>query len=305
MPINVNDPEYVRAEKDFYESNTSEEKLVALKKMISHMPKHKGAENLRQQLTTRRKKLEAQIIKAKKSGKSSYQGIKKHDMQAVIIGKTNSGKSALLKLLTNAKPKVSEIKYSTSYPQIGMMSYATTQIQIIENPAIDSPAYDKGLTNSADTLIVLVTNLEEIDEIKKQLKNSKAKIIVAFNKTDVLYEEQKRKLEATLRSKKHNYILISTKTEEGIGTLQGMVFQSFDKIRVYTKDPGKKEHNKQNPLILKPNSTVKEVSEKILHGFSKKVKEIRIWGPSSKFPGQTIGLAHKLKDKDIVEFKTR
>jgi hypothetical protein len=37
--------------------------------MISHAPAHKGAENLRQQLTTRRKKIEEQIKKQKKVGK--------------------------------------------------------------------------------------------------------------------------------------------------------------------------------------------------------------------------------------------
>ena len=56
---------------------------------------------------------------------------------------------------------------------------------------------------------------------------------------------------------------------------------------------------------MKPNSKVIHVAEKILKGFSKKVKETKIWGPSSKFPGQKVGLQHKLKDLDVVEFKTR
>jgi len=56
---------------------------------------------------------------------------------------------------------------------------------------------------------------------------------------------------------------------------------------------------------MKPDSILKDVAEKILKGFSKKVKETRIWGPSSKFAGQKIGLQHKLKDLDVVEFKTR
>ena len=34
------------------------------------------------------------------------------------------------------------------------------------------------------------------------------------------------------------------------------------------------------------------------------VKEIRITGPSSKFPNQRVGLSHILKDKDIIEFHT-
>ena len=36
-----------------------------------------------------------------------------------------------------------------------------------------------------------------------------------------------------------------------------------------------------------------------------KVKETRIWGPSSKFSGQVVGLKHVLKDMDVVEFKTK
>ena len=268
------------------------------------MPKHKGAENLRQQLTTRRKKLENLIIKKKKSSKSSKTGIKKSDMQAVIVGKTNSGKSNLLKFLTNASPKISKIQFTTQRPEIGMMNYATTQIQIIENPAIDSPNYNKGLTNSADTLILIATSLEEIELLKKQIK-TKQKQIIVFNKIDLFDTEQRRKLEATLKSKKYNFVIVSTKTSEGLEDLKGKIFQSFDKIRIYTKDPNKKEHDTKKPVILKPGATVKKVAEKILHGFSKQVKQIKIWGPSSKFPGQVVGLNHKLKDLDIVEFKTR
>ena len=48
-----------------------------------------------------------------------------------------------------------------------------------------------------------------------------------------------------------------------------------------------------------------DVAEKILHGFSNKVKETKIWGPSSKFSGQIVSFRHVLKDMDIVEFKTK
>ena len=35
-----------------------------------------------------------------------------------------------------------------------------------------------------------------------------------------------------------------------------------------------------------------------------KIRYAKIWGPSSKFAGQKIGLKHVVKDKDIVEFVT-
>ncbi len=303
MPINVNDPEYVKFEKEYYDAGTLDEKIIALKGMISHAPSHKGGENLRAQLKTRLKKLQEQLIKNKKSGKSSKTGIKKEDMQIVIIGKTNSGKSSLLNILTNANPRISEIKFTTSKPTIGMLNLEGINMQIIENPSIDSENFDKGLTNSADTILLLIDKLEDLNEIKKFTDKSPANQIIVFNKIDKLIENEKRKLTATLKSKKYDFVLISTKTKEGIDELKNKIFQSFNKIRIYTKEPGKEKSPK--PIIMKQNSMVFDVAEKILKGFSKNVSETKIWGPSSKFAGQKVGLKHKLKDLDVVEFKTR
>lgn len=306
MPVNVNDPEYVQAEKEYHDASSIEIQLVALNKMISHAPSHKGAENLRQQLTTRRKRLENQLEKKKRSGKSTQIGIKKADMQAIIIGKTNSGKSSLLKALTNATPLISQNKFTTNKPIIGMMPYKGTQIQLIENPAIENDKLDKGLLHSADTLILLINNLKEIEEIKKILTKAPGKKIIVFNKIDLLNEKEKRKISATLQSKKHNFILISSIPEllnNNLEELKKKIFDSFDILRVFTKEPGKEKEKR--PMIMKPNSTVKHVAEKILKGLGKKVKETKIWGPSSKFGGQKVGLNHKLKDRDVVEFKTK
>ena len=57
-------------------------------------------------------------------------------------------------------------------------------------------------------------------------------------------------------------------------------------------------------MILKPNSNIKDVAEKILKGLSRRIKKTKIWGPSSKFSGQIVGLNHKVKDLDTVEFTT-
>ena len=301
MPINAH-PDYLAAEKEYHLAQTLEKKIEKLKKMISVAPSHKGAENLRAQLKTRLKKFQGQLEKSKKSGKSSFKGIKKEDHQVVIIGKTNSGKSSLLKSLTNAKPKISEISFTTKQPIIGMMGYETINFQIIENPAIESEYYNKGLTNSADTLVIVVDNIEEIRKISEQLDKAKGKQIIVFNNKNKK-EFEIRKIKATLQSKKYNFVLINAKTRENLDELKNKIFQTFDKIRVYTKEPGKEKSNK--PMILNPGSTIKDVSEKILKGFSNNVKETKIWGPSSKFPGQKVGLKHKVKDLDIVEFKTR
>jgi uncharacterized protein len=306
MPININDPEYVSAEKAFYAADTPNEQLIALKKMISHMPGHKGAENLRQQLTTKRKKLESQIEKKKKSGKSTKIGIRKGDMQAIIVGKTNSGKSTLLKILTKAKPKISQTKFTTNESTPGIMEYENAHIQLIEIPAIEGEFFDKSIAHTADTILILISSLNEIPELEKNLQMATGKKIIIFNKSDKLNSQEKRKIKAYLQSKKYNFEIISSIPswpENNIEELKKKIFNSFDIIRIFTKEPGK--DTEKRPVILKPNSTVKDIAEKILKGFSKKIKKTKIWGPSSKFSGQIVGLNHKLKDRDVVEFTTK
>ncbi len=302
MPINAH-PEFLEAEKIYLKAETKEQKIIALKKMISHAPSHKGAENLRAQLKRRLAKLKYANEKEIKKTKSTKSGIKKEDMQAVIIGETGVGKSRLLTTLTNATPKIAETlfeRYTTTKPEIGIMNYQGCQIQLIENPAIESKHYDKGLSNSADTVIILFADFAQLERIEKEIKNTKGKRIVVFiNK----FPEQIRKLKARLESKKYNFVILNLNTKENLEELKEKIFQSFDKIRIYTKEPGKPP-DKKRPLVLKPNSTVKHVANKIIRNL-KNLKEIRIWGPSSKFSGQVVGLQHELKDLDIVEFRTR
>ena len=302
MPINAH-PDFIQAEKEYIQAQTLEERIEKLKKMISHAPAHKGGENLRAQLRTRLKKFLEQQEKSKKVGKSSKKGIKKEDMQAILIGNTNSGKSSLLKILTNASPKISQNKFTTTEPKLGMMGYATTSIQLIEIPPIDSEFYDKGIVYTADLVLILVNSIEELKEIEPKIRTSGKKIIV-LSKSDLLSHQEKRKYSATLQSKKYNFVTTSTKTKENIEELREKIFQSFNKLRVYTKEPGKKA-DKHRPMILEPGKNVKDVAEKILKGFSSRITQIRIWGPSSKFPGQIVGPKHKIKDLDIVEFKTK
>jgi len=301
MPINAS-PHFERAQSEHEAAVGTEAKIRTLKKMLTLAPKHKGSENLLKQLKTRLKKLKYANEKESKKAGSTQKGIKKHDLQAVIIGKTNSGKSSLISILTNAKPKISENKFTTTKPNIGMMTFEKIGIQLIEIPAIESEYYDKGVMNTADTILIVVNKIEQIKEILEKIKSSTGKKIIVFNKIDLLDKQEQRKLSATLQSKKYNFVLISTKTKENLDELKNKLFQSFDKIRVYTKEPGKEKSPK--PIIMKPDSTLKDVAEKILKGFSEKVKETKIWGPSSKFPGQKVGLKHKLKDLDVVKFKT-
>lgn len=304
-------PFYKEAEKNFLLATTSEEKIACLEIMIRECPKHKSSENMLQNLTRRLKRFKQSLAKSKKSGKGKKEGIKKADMQAVLIGFPNTGKSSLFNLLTNQNSKTSPLPYTTYEPVLGTINYENTKIQIIDSPPF--PSHDKSLINSTDTLLLIIDNLEQIKKAEKFIDKSKSEKIIIYNKSDLLNEKnenkkERRKIEATLKSKKLNFSIISsTKPDKNnIEQLKKKIFDSFvpkKVIRIYTKEPHKPAT--KEPMILKQDSTVEEVAEKILKGMSKKIKRTKIWGPSSKFSGQVIGLEHKLKDQDTIEFQTR
>jgi uncharacterized protein len=296
-------PFYQRAEQEYLEAKNDEERIPCLEVMIKECPKHKSSENMLKNLTNRLRRLKETVEKQKKSGKAKQQGIKKSEMQCVIVGTANTGKSTLFNMLTNLHAKTSPHSFTTYCPQMGTMQFEDAQIQIIDDAPI--PNQDKSLVNSTDTILIVVDSLEQLKEIEKQIWNSKAKRIYIFNKSDLISEDEKRKIEANSKSKLKIKIFFvgknSVKIE--IEKLKKEIFNTFPIIRVYTKEP-KKEPSKE-PMILKKDADIKTAAEKILKGLSKKIKRVKLWGPSSKFGGQIVGVDHKLKDKDIIEFQIK
>ena len=299
-------PFYKKAEENFLSAKTDEERLNWLEEMIRECPKHKSSEKMLANLKTRRIKLVEKIERIKKSKKSSgssQETIKKYDMQVALIGETNSGKSSIISSITNANSKISENKFSTKIPIQGIMEYSGVQIQIIDLPSVKNENFDVGIANTADLNLLVITELSQIEEIKKFIPKAAGKKLIVFNKIDQLNEKEKRKISENLRSKKYNFIMISCRNKQNVEELKEKIFQSFNITRIYLKEPGRGHTDK--PLIIRPNSTILDVAKKISKQMAQNIKEVHIWGPSSKFPNQKVGLSHIVKDKDIVEFKTR
>lgn len=302
MPINAS-PEYYKTEKEYLSAQSLEDKIYWLQELIRVSPKHKGSEKLLAEFKTRLKKLKEKQEKSKSSGKSSKKGIKKESYQFALVGLPNSGKSSLLARLTNAAPKISEAKFSTAAPQIGTFQYQGVSAQIIDLPSLGSESLDMSIINTADCLLIVIESLSDLEKISPYLKKARGKKLIIFNKADLFSLEELRKLAEQIKSKRLEGAIVSAKNEQGIEFLKQLLFQQMEIIRVYTKLP--RQPKTEEPIVLSAGSTVKDAAEKILKGFSQKIKETRITGPSSKFPNQKVGLSHILKDKDIVEFHTK
>lgn len=301
MPINAS-YEFMNAEKAYLNAQTLEEKIRTLEEMIRVAPSHKGAENLRAELRTRLKKLIEKATKAKKVG-GGKKGIKKEGFQFVLVGFQNSGKSTLLSKLTNAQPKITDYPFTTIRPEIGTFDYTGVKAQMIDLPSLGSDRFDIGIANNADCLIYVVNSLDEIEKINQAIPRAHGRKLIVITKTDLLTETERRKLEAQIKTKRIHGLMISSHTEFNLPALREQMLHEMRVIRVFMKEPGKPKS--PIPMVLPEGAVVRDVAEGILKGFSSKVTESRLTGPSSKFPNQKVGLSHVLKDLDTVEFHAK
>lgn len=300
MPINAG-YEYFEAEKKYLAAQTLDERIACLEEMIRKAPKHKSSENFVAELKTRLKKFREKSEKAKKSG-GGKKGIKKEGYQVVLVGPPNSGKSSLLAAMTNARPAISPHPFTTHQPEIGTMDYDGVKAQIVDLPSVGAGFFDIGIVNTADCILLVVASLDDLIPLERFLSRAGSNRIIVITKVDLLSSEDFRKLDARCKSKRFRYVLVSSVSGVGIDDLKKRIFESMGMIRIYTKEPGKPRS--LIPIVLKPGSVVEDVAESILNGFSRRVRETRVTGPSAKFANQKVGLSHVLKDMDVVEFHT-
>ena len=273
MPINA-DFEYGNALKVYEKAQTDEEKLAALKLMLSKAPAHKGAESLRSDIKNKIAKLRSKLEKTKKQSKKGSSLSLKNEGAAtiVLVGTTNTGKSTLLNKLTGAKAKVESYEFTTKKPELGILDYHGIKLQLVEIPSIFEnfensdmgPTY-LAMIRQADLIILFFNESEEKKLLDKELSDINVPVLI--------YNDQEN--------------------------IDSEIWKRLNIIKVQTKMPGKKPT--YPPVALKKRSTIRDLAGQVHKDFLTNFKFARIWGKSSKFNGQNVGLNHKLEDDDIVE----
>lgn len=120
--------------------------------------------------------------------------------------------------------------------------------------------------------------------------------VTAVTKLDTLNEHEIEKINKEINPD----LFISAQENVNMERLKEIIFDKLDLIRIYMKEIGKNP-DMEEPLIIRRASTIKDVCLNLHKDFVVKFKFARVWGPSSKFPGQKFMLDHVLKDKDVLE----
>jgi len=323
VPANLT-PEYFKAEKWFRTAATSEEKILALERMLAVMPKHKGTDHLKADLRRKLSKLKETPVKKTGAKHADIFYIQRSGAgQVALIGTPNCGKSSILAAITNAKVNVADFPFATGTPVPGMATFENVQIQLIDMPPITADYIAPGQVGTYRNCDVIAIVIDLSADVEQQLNicldflesrnllidsettaadqqgNPLGKRVFCIcTKSDIAKPGALETLKQ-LCGHRFEFIEISTETSSGLDELVSVLFRMLNIIRVYAKPPGKKP-DMNEPFTLPAGSTVMDLATAIHRELAEKLKSARIWG-TGVYDGQNVQRNHVLNDKDIIE----
>jgi GTP-binding protein len=159
-----------------------------------------------------------------------------------IIGMPNSGKSSLLSVLTNARPKIANYPFTTINPNLGVANYNNKEVTLADIPGLIEGAHegvglgDKFLRHIERCKNILhlidITNedlLENYSKVRKELlkysnKLIKKREIIVFNKIDMISDEEvNKKINTFSKQIKKKIYSISALKHKGLTTIKRML----------------------------------------------------------------------------------
>lgn len=125
---------------------------------------------------------------------------------------------------------------------------------------------------------------------------SYAASITVLNKIDLVDPKFVKQVQTKVKS---DVIPISADSDINIDLVKEKIYEKLDFIRLYMRPKGGETDYKE-PLIIRRNSTVEDVCNKLHRNLKKEFRYGLVWGKSVKFGGQRVGLTHTLQDEDVL-----
>tara|TARA_B100000768_G_scaffold51156_1_gene49830 strand:- start:817 stop:1968 length:1152 start_codon:yes stop_codon:yes gene_type:complete len=124
------------------------------------------------------------------------------------------------------------------------------------------------------------------------------KAVIAINKIDIATEEELVHARSNLPE---NWPVMRISAFKGMGLedLKDFIYDNLGFMQVFLKPQGQ-DADMEEPLIVKDDTTVERICNKLHRNFVRKFRYARVKGPSAKFDWQRVGLDHLLKDGDVL-----
>lgn len=326
MPANLT-PQYLKAERVYRQAQTAAEQQAALESMLQLIPKHKGTDRLQGELRARLKEAREEVQAEKSAPRpgKTYRINRQGSGTVVLVGAPNSGKSRIVKELTNATPEVAPYPFTTREPLMAMMSWEDIKVQLVDTPPITSShlePYLTGFARSADAVVLCMDGSAddapgETQKVISQLKHRKTLLSnrTGFDEEDFSIVHVRTLLCVTRGSDPDVELRLEFLREPGpipwepilvdldlpgdVEHLRRQIAASLDLIRLYTKRPGKPA-DFESPFTIPHGGTVEDLAEKVHKDLAASFKHAKVWHHGEQHPN-AVGRDHVLADRDIVE----
>lgn len=119
--------------------------------------------------------------------------------------------------------------------------------------------------------------------------------LYCYNKIDQISIEEVDRLARQLHS-----VVVSCNMALNLDALLDRMWLELALLRIYTKKPGKFP-DFGDPIILRTGVSVEHVCHSIHRTITNTFKYALVWGRSTKYSPQRVGLAHIMSDEDVIQ----
>jgi len=123
--------------------------------------------------------------------------------------------------------------------------------------------------------------------------------LYVYNKIDQISIEEVDRI-----ARKSDCIVISCGMKLNLDGLLDQVWECLSLLRIYTKKPGRAP-DFSDPIILRGGASVEHVCHAIHRSIAEVYKYALVWGASTKFNPQRVGIAHIMSDEDVIQIVTK
>ncbi len=233
--------------------------------------------------------------------------------QVVLVGPPNAGKSTLLRNLTGRPVEVGDYRFTTLRPAAGVVNVGGARVQLLDLPGLVAGAREGagggrallGCIRAADALVYCLPAESEgflegllvYEEI--QAAGIGLMSAVLLTKADL---PDASWFEAEARAVFPALPLERVSQDADLQAAVQMIWNMLDLIRIW---PCPKGRRAEEPVVIPAGSTVEDFMNELDRRWVERFRIARVSGPSARFAGQPVGLAHELADDDAVSIQLR
>ncbi|KAG7172291.1 developmentally-regulated GTP-binding protein 2-like [Homarus americanus] len=123
--------------------------------------------------------------------------------------------------------------------------------------------------------------------------------LYVYNKIDQVSIEEVDRV-----AHQNSCVVVSCNMKLNLDYLLERMWQELSLLRIYTKKPGRAP-DFTDPIILRGGATVEHVCHSIHRSILSVFKYALVWGKSTKFNPQRVGIHHIMSDEDVIQIVTK